>query len=1304
MADTPQGAQVTVLLVHRDDEDAVAMLELLEGHVSRGDVVEHLTLTVDGATGPDAALWRAHRSGQESEDDPLLFERLADVGRIERLRMVGLSTLSADGPARDLDRAMNALTSTAARLLGADRARLHARLAVLGYGEPMVPSVFFSTLADVNAAVLPYDRLEDASIARPVERSAAELFRTHGAIEVASACGLWRTMDASPLDGLRGANASGSIPRVRFLQSRIRLLRTPPLPVGELVAERREIPIPDGHQPAVDAERLMPRLADLLLPPELTYAPAAEPDDGSQDIAAGRLAAMLGREVVASVLELPAFLWRSIGGEVTTFIRRVLQQAVGAGSRYRVAGEDATDQPMRLIDGEGRPVDLETVVAEPEVLAHFDPIPGEIWTTLVAEVLGSIDGDPDCRDLREQAFGDARFLPVDRALLLGGMGELPPRLTALLEPRTLIREVDLDEVAAVEEPAAGVADDAADAADAEGIAAAPEDEGEDDLAPVEPPVIVSLLAAEREVTERIQLEWERIADVAGGLWNGARATYRAMSPVTLAGGVLTLKRSSSSSSGDFHVKRASSPNFVDALLRAIPEVLERHVEIQAVQPVATLDGWEPLLHDVLLAQFLGLDAEAGELDRLMASAALLDVPPDAPPLRHEALTADDLDRLSAFVESEEQATFIRDYATFLRTLAAEPPSPAVPPPSGAPIAGLAPPPEAAGTPPAPSGLPFLDIPPPPVDEDDVDEDWDLDEDPDAVDPTSGTWGLLVGVREQIRRQREAAERDVERILGHLRTTRSGDAKVGTAVSPAVPAGAGLGAVLLILWLGQTSLGIRLISSLGLNEFRRDALFTVMTLLLVVGAATLTDLGKRLSGQARAIILVGTSVLVISGVLFFFERLRQLVPTGMRETNLLAFSLGALAFAVVLLALLQSLGSMDPVRIQGSRFLVLALILYAVAGLLVWQVQSRAGLVALEDETSSRVGGVLLSTGLALLLASIAVLAVVRFREARRRDDAGIRDRWAVEHIGLAVDARERLRAAERQWVVSMIAIAQVLRQPFGPVREADELEDEELEQGSAALKAASVRVRLTDRGRSDLEARIRQMLVGPSWLRRRYQAMVDAHQRILATRLGMPVRNLADRRPEADPTVPSEIDLRAARGRGDRMEFVKLAASGVFDASLSQAIEELDVRTVFEPMLAESESHVLEGYETRASTVEQYFRQLLPESEPTLPNDVVSTVLAAHDRRRHLEPFVWWPTMLPEPDLEGDVVGDVALAQTVMFRHGKVGGAGLVAVRVDLSQEFPYTEIANVASAPASTGDAGHAAEAAADYGSDVGL
>ncbi len=1284
MSERPKGATVTILVVHRADEDATAMMELLEQEVARGNAVEHLTLAVDGSTGADAALWRAHRAGYGSsgaqdaaidasvgdEDgeaeggaDPLLFERLADIGRIERLRMVAVTTLRTANEAAELDRAMLSLSSTAARLLGADRSRTHARLAVLGYGEPMVSQEFFSSLADVNVAVLPYDRLEDASIARPVERTSVELFHAHGSVEIASACGLWRTMGDAPLDELRGSNAGGSVPRVRFLQSRVRLLRTPPMPVTELVAERRELPVPDGLLPAPDAVRLMPRLADVLVPPELTYEPAPEPRYESQSIAAGALARMLGMEVLHSLVEMPRLLWRSFGGEVSTLTRDILQQAVGEGSRYRVTA--AVSPGFGLLDGEGRPVDVATVVAEPEVLAHFDPIPGDVWNGLVAEVLGSIDGDPESRDLREAAFGDARFLPVERSLLLGGLRQLPPRLVRMLEPRVggdLVAELEMED--GPEEPEVAT------------IA-------------YEPPSPVSVIEKERDVTDRLVLNWPRIADVAGGLWNGARATYRIMRPLSYAGGILTLLAEADAGARGFHAKRASSRNFVEALLHAIDEVLEEQVTIHAVQGLEELEGWEPMLHDLELARHIAGTEESAALDTLIVLAGLDAVPSDASEIRHEAMGPDDLDRLATFVETELQAEFLRDYATHLRDLANE--QPPLPPPSGTAIGGLDAPILPNGSLPGPMGAPLSDIPPP------MDE-FDDDLDDVQMDPLGEDWGLLIGIRERLVEQRRAAEADVERIREHLRSASlAGPTRV--AVSPAVPAGAGIGLALLLIWFGQSGPGTQLISSLGLTAERRDAIFTLMTLILILGATTLTELGKRMSAQARAIVLAGGSVLVTSGVLVFFGALTERVPTNIRESNLLAFSLGTLAFAMVLIALLQSLASGDPVRIRGSRILMVALALYAILGIIVWQVQARAGILALEVEDASRVGRVLMWTAAGLLVASVAVLAVVRFRAARLRDDDGVRERWAVEHIGLAVDARERLRAAERQWTATMIAIAQVLRQPFGPIRGGQD--DVEFDaQQAHALKAASVQVRLTDRGRSDLEARIRQMLIGPSWLRRRYQTMVDAYQLLLSTRLGVPVRNLADRRPEGDPTVPSELDLRTGRGRGDRMEFIRLAASGAFDASLAVEVERLDVRTVFEPMLAAPESHVLDGFETRAETVDEYFQQLLPESPPTLPNDSVTTVLAANDRRRFMDPKLWWPKMLPEPE-DLPVEEGREIATTDMFRHGTVGGAGLVAVRVDVSQEFPYTELANASTGSA---DRSQAAEQAADYGSDVGL
>lgn len=1292
MAERARGADVTVLVAHRDDEDARAMLDELEVQVQAGNIVEHLRIEVDHATDVDAALWSAHRAGRDSEEDEPLFTRLSAVGRIDRLRMVAITTLHDAGACRDLDRGMDGLSTAAARLLTADRQRTHVRLAIMGYGEESAPPVFFSALADVNAIVLPYDRLEDASIARPVERTDATLFRTHGAVELASAAGLWRTMDRSPLDDLRGSAAGGAGPRVRFLQSRVRVLRTPPVPVADLVAEQRELPIPDGYLPAPDLERLTPRLADMLLPPELIYESAAEPRIETQQVEARTLLGILGREVLHSFAELPQLVWRSVGGEVSTLTRRALQQAIGADSRYRVIdGPESEGGGSRevFIGPDGDPIDFDTVVAEPEVLARFDPIPGEIWVSLVAEVLGTIDGDPDCRDLREQALGDPRFLPVDRQLLLGGLDQLPPALVRMLE----LREASV-------EPAEGpeTLEDQAEPSAVDEEAPADSDDGEAaDGTESDPAVdIVNALAEEQLFLMWLTADWDRVADVAGELWQGARATYRAARPVSYVGGILTLSCGHEVRNPAFHVRRAQSQNFVSALHEAIGQVVDMVLPLDAIDVIPE-DGspWQPLVHLARVARIVAGTDDISALDELLGVAGLDEVAADQSDLRSDALDHEELDRLSGLIASSEGAEMLRGYAAELRRLlefgSTLPPSP-----------------------PPPSGLPFLDMEPPDPAEllsegEGVDElasaalPWDVEDD-EEVDPLVGDVGLLVGVRQALRRQQEAAARDVARILETLRDGL-GTGPERVAVSPAVPISAGIGAALLLIWLGGTDLGIRAVEALNLTEGRRDAIFTTMTVLIVIGASSLTDLGKRLGGQTRTIVLTTSAVLVISGVLLFFEDLRQRVPIDLRESNVFAVAMATVAIAVVMLALLQSLASGDPLRVQGSRILVASVAVYAVLGIIAMQVQSQIGLAGSDVEAADRISAIVLAVSLTLVIISVIVLALVRFRAARQRDDRAVRHHWAVDNIGPAVDARERLRAAEQQWMLSMVAIAQVLRQPFGPLQEPAAIDEKSSITGHVALKAASVQVRLTDRGRSDLESRIRQLLVGPSWLRRRYQAMVDGHQRLLATRLGMPIRSLVDRRPEADPVVPTDSMLRTGRGRGDRLEFVRLAASGAFDADLSAAVQQLDVRTVFDPMLAEPDSHLLEGFEERAQTVEEYFHQVLPEVDPALPTDTVRSVLAAQDRRRMMRPNVWWPTLMAEPRLDLD---DVPIHETGMFRHGTVGGAGMVAVRVDVSEEFPYDDLANATSGAGGSNSrdsrTDRAADPGVDYGSDIGL
>jgi hypothetical protein len=183
--------------------------------------------------------------------------------------------------------------------------------------------------------------------------------------------------------------------------------------------------------------------------------------------------------------------------------------------------------------------------------------------------------------------------------------------------------------------------------------------------------------------------------------------------------------------------------------------------------------------------------------------------------------------------------------------------------------------------------------------------------------------------------------------------------------------------------------------------------------------------------------------------------------------------------------------------------------------------------------------------------------------------------------------------------------------------------------------------------------------------------------------------------------VPTEGELAAGHGRGDRFEFAQLLASAALDEVRQAPIAGLEVQKIYQPMLADRAVHSVEGFGGNASTVRDFFAQVVPQSEPKIPDGVIRTALAANEEARRMRAFVWWPeSMLGELALPDDVEAD--RFTTELFRRGAIGGAGLVSVRVDISGEFGYSELVGAVDAPA--GDVATVAESANDYDGATGL
>ncbi len=1245
MSDVDEGVRPTLLVIHRDDDDARAILDEVAAQVELGNATQHLRIQIDSATPEDSALWNAEviRSDGVIEEHQL-FTYLSDIGTQSMLRFVAVCAKSADyGMAAELNDRMRNLRERMPMLLGTDYPRTQARISIVGYGDEQVDARFFSALADANLTVIPLDRLQDASIARPVLRSQIEAFHVHGAVELISATGLWRTMGDAPIDHVRGGPAGGSEPRVRFVQSRMRLLRTPAVPIASLVAEDRELPMPDGFLQATNAIERIGRAAEQLLPPEFVYVPSQPPAADRQQIEAKELALIIGREVLSAFVELPRLIWRVAGGQVGSLTRRALQEAVGSDSRYRVL----TDEDERV--GESpeaqlhrQRADIERAIAaimvDDDLAARVDPVPGEIWTSLIGETLGLIDGDPECAEQRAAAFGDAQFLPIDRGTLVGGFGRLPSGVRELAGVTG--GTVDSHEVAAE--------------AATEAKAATSLDK---ELPPPAPRESVTLntsmplgRAVHREIhqLELVRARWTRITAIAGTIRKNAENTFAESWPYDLSGSVLTIRFAAERAK--YTARRAARADLTDALRRAIGQELGGAPTAIRVIVEGEEGEWSRVLTAAAFANLLEIDPARAVADLKKCGVAVTELDDTVSADQIRKLAADSTVTKKASALSKPLGELMKSAANLYFVDGARP------------VDAFA---RLMRLPVSASDEPAADAQPEVV----LDITWDLT-DPQGV-TTHPDDGLLVRVRSAILRQVTATNQDIARLLGTLRNDQVAFAPLTIARS--VPFGAGVGIILLIVRLGLSDRVVQLIQSQEVSVRTLDLLFTVSTLLIFALALFLTDIGKSLGEQTRAMVFGAGTVGIIAYVLLYFDRVRFLVSEQLRESSTFAVLLGSLTVGFVIYAALQSARSGSPLRVQGSRVMGGAVIIYAVVGFVFLQAlpESWWGEVRLED-FGQRLDAVILVFALALITIAIIVITVIRLRESRRLDNSFEINDWALRALADAVETRAVLQLADRQWLATMPVLAQIIRQPFGPIKATGN--DVDVLGASTVLKSASVRLTLNDRGQAALEARVRQELVSSSWLRVRYESLVLAFQEFLAARSAVPVSALDARRPEGDVSVPSVEALEVGTGPGDRMQFAGLVASGWFDSTRAEPIEQLDVARLFQPLLAGQDVQTLEGSDGRGETVRDYFGQVLPQAAARIPDGVVQTALAAGEEARRMRTFVWWPErMLGDAIVPADA--DVQHRATELFRRGVIGGAGLVAVRVDVSGEFNYSEL-----------------------------
>ncbi len=409
----------TILIRHASDSDARSVMTELASIGSTRILRNYFEFEVGGLdfAGTDFDVTYFSNVGKL---ECRLLDQLSRLGSIGLIRLVSINAAYGDDEqvVGEIARAIDKIKQSLGQLLGARVRVLEARIGIRGFGEAIPSADFFPISVDSNVMVIPHDRISDSGMARPISRGARDgdthSFALHGAIEIASLLGLWQSMNHAPIDGFAPKVAGSAISRLRFSQSRVRILIGPPLPMSALATPDVDLPLPLQHFPVANIQRAVTDLVDAIYPPDLHFNKSGEPDFTKEVRGGVSGLVQFLKEFCRSVVLLPRFVVTGLRGEIDNAASNFYQGILADDTMVRVVGASnrTDDSRVGLTKAEFEGL-VEAIVSKTD-RELVSPLTREHWQAILGRFLGAFDGHPQTKDVRQRLFGNENLLLVNR--------------------------------------------------------------------------------------------------------------------------------------------------------------------------------------------------------------------------------------------------------------------------------------------------------------------------------------------------------------------------------------------------------------------------------------------------------------------------------------------------------------------------------------------------------------------------------------------------------------------------------------------------------------------------------------------------------------------------------------------------------------------------------------------------------------------------------------------------------------------------------------------------------------------------
>jgi hypothetical protein len=359
-----------------------------------------------------------------------LFDWLAvNFAHLKIMRVITLlSDFDDQDVLRTLIRGTSALRSSQKKLaLHLEVQEFRVFAAEIGSEPPR--QGFFEQGIHGNLVIIPLDSSVHGVVSRPVVKSNLPLMVDHISTEIATIFCLWKEMEEGILGSLK-VRSTGNADDVfvRFVSSRVSILKCPPLPVADLISASGDLPAVNRFFAAPEPEIGLKRLIPKVYPKKLIFENEAMPDGIEETIRSRNYLFRYLKEVCGASFHMPRFLIQGLQSEIDEMAGIALQEAVGGNESTikvlfpsSIENSTATQINQEYID---------TVIAkisEKSETPVLDAIGANTWKEIVESVLSVVDGSEAGTEFRK-VLGDERFLLTSRDVLGPSVDQLEPLL------------------------------------------------------------------------------------------------------------------------------------------------------------------------------------------------------------------------------------------------------------------------------------------------------------------------------------------------------------------------------------------------------------------------------------------------------------------------------------------------------------------------------------------------------------------------------------------------------------------------------------------------------------------------------------------------------------------------------------------------------------------------------------------------------------------------------------------------------------------------------------------------------------